>query len=114
MGLFNKIKNMFKKDSVDEKKEDHLVELCINLSAVDCEVKDALAKIVVESDRFSFFVEKFKEEGFELIFAEVEEVPSSFINVKGEEDLKNIEKLIESLENDEDVSEFWTNYKKEC
>ena len=26
MGLFNKIKNMFKKDSVDEKKEDTIVE----------------------------------------------------------------------------------------
>lgn len=118
LGSSGCVSYLFKKQGiiclkVDEQKEDYIVELCINLSAVDCEVKDSLAKVVVESDRFYFFVERFKKEGFELIFAEIEEVPSSFINVKGEEELKNMEKLIKSLENDEDVSEFWTNYKKE-
>ncbi len=97
---------------VDEKKQDYVFDFCINLSVIDCEISDGLAKIVVDGEKFSFFVEKFKEEGFEFVLAEVEEIPSNFVYVKEEEDLKNIEKLIESLENDEDVSEFWTNYKK--
>ena len=114
LGVNGSVSYLFSKKGViylkiEEKKQEELFEFCLNLNVLDFEYEDEVAKITVESEKFSFFVEKLKEKDYEFLNAAVEEVPSNFVEIKNEENVKKMEKLLECFEEDEDINEVWTN-----
>ena len=87
------------------------MEKCIGMDALDFEFEEGVAKVTTESDKFSDFVERLKEEGYEFLSAAVEEVPGNYVEIKSEDNREKMEKLIKSFEDDEDIQEIFTNYK---
>ena len=96
---------------IDEKQEEILMEKCLEMEALDFEHSEGIFKIVMESERFPIFVETFKEKGFKILSAAIEAVPSNYVEVEDEDVRKNLEKMVESFENDEDIQEIFTNCK---
>lgn len=96
---------------IDKDREEETMEKCIGMDALDFEFDDGIAKVTTASDKFSDFVEKLKEEGYEFLSAAVEEVPGSYVEIKSEDNREKMEKLIKSFEDDEDIQEIFTNYK---
>ena len=92
-----------------EKKEDDVFEFCTQNLALDCEFEDDMAQILVSADNFYNFLEKLKEQGYEVIKAEIEEVPSTYVKMEGEENRIKMEKLIDAFREDDDVLDVWTN-----
>ena len=92
-----------------EKKEDDVFEFCTQNLALDCEFEDDMAQILVSDDNFYNFLEKLKEKGYEVIKAEIEEVPSTYVKMEGEENRIKMEKLIDAFREDDDVLDVWTN-----
>ena len=97
---------------VEKNRQDSLMEFCVEHSVIDCDIKENLAKVIVESEKFSFFVEKLKEKNYEFITADIEEISSSYVKIEDENNKEKMNKLIECLESDEDVNEFFTNYEE--
>lgn len=96
---------------IDKDREEETMEKCIGMDALDFEFDDGIAKVTTASDKFSDFVEKLKEEGYEFLSAAVEEVPGNYVEIKSEDNKEKMEKLIKSFEDDEDIQEIFTNYK---
>ena len=96
---------------IDKNKEEETMEKCIGMDALDYEFEERVEKVTTESDKFSDFVERLKEEGYEFLSAAVEEVPGNYVEIKSEDNREKMEKLIKSFEDDEDIQEIFTNYK---
>ena len=54
-------------------------------------------------------MEKLKEKGYEVIKEKIEEVPSTYVKMEGEENRIKMEKLIDAFREDDDVLDVWTN-----
>ena len=48
--------------------------------------------------------------GYAFASAEIEMVPQNYITLTGEGDVKNMEKLIDMLEDNDDVQNVWHNW----
>ena len=55
----------------------------------------------------SLFLNK---KGYGFVNAEVEMVPQNYITLSGEGDVKNMQKLIDMLEDNDDVQNVWHNW----
>lgn len=58
-------------------------------------------------------LEALEAKGYSFVNAAVEMVPQTYIKLESEEDIKNMEKLIELLEENDDVQNVWHNWEQE-
>nr|WP_300002265.1 YebC/PmpR family DNA-binding transcriptional regulator [Tissierella sp.] len=94
-------------DSVDE---DELTMLAIELGAEDFEVSEEGYEIVIAQEEFDTVKEGLAGEGYEFVMAEVTYVPQTTVELN-EIDAKNMEKLIDMLEDSDDVQEVHHNWE---
>ena len=53
------------------------------------------------------------ETGYTLVNADIEMVPQNYITLSSEGDVKNMEKLIDMLEDSDDVQNVWHNWEND-
>ncbi|MGM9636873.1 MAG: YebC/PmpR family DNA-binding transcriptional regulator [Eubacteriales bacterium] len=90
--------------------EDAVMEAALEAGAAD---------FIAEGDIFEIYTDpsdleavKTALEGkYTLTSAEVTKVPSSYITLENEDDIKNMENLIEALEDDDDVQDVYHNWE---
>jgi len=54
-----------------------------------------------------------EEKGYTFVQAAVEMVPQNYVKLENEDDIKNMEKLIDLLEDNDDVQNVWHNWDQE-
>ena len=96
-----------KNESIDE---DELMMAAIEAGAEDIEAETDVFKIETDPSSFSEVKEALAEAGYEFLVAEVSMVPQNSVPISEEESDK-IEKLIEALEELDDVQQVYTNYE---
>ena len=65
---------------------------------------------VLQTRKHSHF-KALEGKGYAFVSAQVEMVPQNYIALSGEGDLKNMAKLIEMLEDNDDVQNVWHNWE---
>lgn len=93
-------------DKIDE---EELMMQALDFGADDVEV-DELYEIITEPENFLTVLNKLKEVGYE-VKGEVAFIPQNYVKVEGEDNLKNIDKLIDALEDNDDVQEIFHNWE---
>ena len=66
--------------------------------------------ITTDPDAFNDVVKSLEGKGYAFASAEIEMVPQNYITLTGEGDVKNMEKLIDMLEDNDDVQNVWHNW----
>ena len=66
--------------------------------------------ITTDPDAFNDVVKALEGKGYAFASAEIEMVPQNYITLTGEGDVKNMEKLIDMLEDNDDVQNVWHNW----
>lgn len=97
-------------EKTDEISEEELMEIALEAGAEDFITSDDDFEIITEPEDFIEVEKKLKEAGYELLASDIEYLPS----IESEPDDKNIEdltKMIEMLEEDDDVQKVYTNCK---
>ena len=51
-----------------------------------------------------------EDKGYEFLSAKVEMVPQTWVTLTDEKDINNMERLIDNLEDSDDVQNVWTNW----
>lgn len=51
--------------------------------------------------------------GYTFVSAQIEMVPQNYIKLTSEQDIKNMTRLIELLEEDDDVQNVWHNWEQD-
>ena len=83
--------------------EDTVMMDALDSGAADFEADGTALEITCEPDAFNDVVKALEEKGYTFVSAEVEMVPQNYIQLSGEGDGKNREKLIDLLEDNDEV-----------
>jgi len=92
--------------------EDDLMMLALDAGADDFSAEDECYEILTAPENFSAVREKLESEKVELAEAEIKYVPQNYVHV--EEDVAaKLTRLIDALEDNDDVQNVWTNWDEE-
>ena len=102
---------------IDNEDKD-LDEETVMMDALDCGAADFEAdgdvfEITTEPDDFNTVTAALEGKGYVFAEAAIEMVPQNYIKLTGEEDVKNMTKLIDLLEENDDVQNVWHNWEQE-
>lgn len=107
--LFDR-KGVITVEMAEGRDDDTVMMAALDAGADDFEVEDDVYEITTKPEDFMTVMRGLKEAGYEDAKGEVMYIPQTYIKVEGEEDLKNLDKLIDSLEDNDDVQEIWHNW----
>ena len=91
--------------------EDKLMELALESGAEDFASEEEMFEIYTEPDDLYAVKDALEAEGYELLSAEKTKVPSNYVTLDNEDDVKFMELLIEKLEDDDDVMNVYHNWE---
>ncbi len=100
---------VIEKEDIDE---DKLMEDAMDTGAIDFTSDDEVFEIFTDTDEVSKVAEQLAAKGYKFLSAQPEMIPSNYIALSDEEDIKNIDKLLEALEDNGDVQNVWHNYEE--
>jgi YebC/PmpR family DNA-binding regulatory protein len=90
--------------------EDTVMMDALESGAADFEADGPALEITCDPDAFNDVVKALEEKGYSFVNADIEMVPQNYIALSSEGDVKNMEKLIDMLEDSDDVQNVWHNW----
>lgn len=93
--------------------EDALMLLALDAGASDFAAEDGIFEITTEPEAFAAVRDALETAGISFLSAQVEKVPQTWVKLTGEEDIKKMRRLLESLEENDDVQDVWHNWEEE-
>ena len=91
--------------------EDQLMEDALEAGASDFASEDGVFEISTETDDLEAVRAALADKGYAIMSADTDKVPSSYVSLTGEDDVKNMTRLIEALEDNDDVIEVYHNWE---
>lgn len=96
-------------EKTDEIDEDELMETALEAGMDDMVTYDDCFEVLTAPEDFGAVSEALREAGYEFVEADVEYLPSMESTPTEEHDIKNLKKMIELLEDDDDVQKVYHN-----
>ena len=93
--------------------EDTVMEAALEAGASDFEAEEECFTIYTEPDDFNDVVAALNGQGYSFVSAQVEMVPQNYSKLENEEDIKNMQKLLHMLDDDDDVQNVWHNWEQD-
>ncbi|MGI6577057.1 MAG: YebC/PmpR family DNA-binding transcriptional regulator [Eubacteriales bacterium] len=92
--------------------EDQVMMDALDAGASDFEAEDESFIIFTEPGEFSVVREALEKNDYSFVSAQVEMVPQNYVTLSDEDSIKNMNKLIEMLEDNDDVQQIWHNWEE--
>ncbi len=92
--------------------EDKLMEDSLEAGAEDFIADDEVFEIYTVPADLMAIKEELESKGYVIASAEKDKIPSTYVNLTDEEDIKKMNLLIEHLEEDDDISEIYHNWEE--
>ena len=93
--------------------EDAVMMDALDAGAEDMSSEGDCFEITTTPDAFGSVLEAMEAKGYSFVNAAVEMVPQNYVKLESEEDVKNMEKLIDLLEENDDVQNVWHNWDQD-
>ncbi|MDD3346443.1 YebC/PmpR family DNA-binding transcriptional regulator [Oscillibacter sp.] len=93
--------------------EDTVMMDALESGAADFEADGDALEITTDPDAFNDVVKALEGKGYSFVNAEIEMVPQNDITLSDEGDVKNMEKLIDMLEDNDDVQNVFHNWNND-
>ena len=93
--------------------EDTVMMDALEAGAADFEADGMVMEVRCEPDDFNTVVKALEDKGYTFESAEIEMVPQNYVTMTGEDDVKSMNKLIDMLEDNEDVQNVWHNWQQD-
>ncbi len=91
--------------------EDKLMEDALEAGAADFSADDGIFEITTEPDDLDSVREALEAKGYKIASADLDKIPSSYIALTDEDDIKHMTQLLENLEDNDDVIEVYHNWE---
>ena len=91
--------------------EDKLMETALEAGAEDFAAEGEVFEIYTEPDDLFAVKEALEAAGYSILSAEQDKVPSNYVTLENEDDIKFMSLLIEHLEDDDDVMNVYHNWE---
>ncbi|MCL2342911.1 MAG: YebC/PmpR family DNA-binding transcriptional regulator, partial [Firmicutes bacterium] len=100
-------------DNEDDRLDKDSVMLdAIEAGASDMEAGEGLFEVTTAPDDFQAVANALEKAGYTFLSAQVEMVPGATIRLDSEDDLKNMRKMLEMFEDNDDVQNVWHNWEE--
>ena len=109
--MFNKKGVIVIEKETSPMEEDELMMLAIEAGAEDFQASEEVYEITTDPSDFSAVREKLEEAGLTFLEAEVQMVPTTTVSLD-EKGVEKMERLIERLEELDDVSNIYHNWEE--
>lgn len=101
---------VLKADDIDE---ETIMMDALDAGAEDFEVSDEFYEITTDPTDFSNVLSAMEDKNYAFASAEVEKIPQNYIKLTDEHDVLMMEKLIEHLEDNDDVQNIFHNWEED-
>lgn len=91
--------------------EDKVMEDCLEVGAIDFDIEEEAVEIFTDPNEVGKVREALEERGYRFASAEPEYVPSTYVRLD-EENKAKMEKLLDMLEDNDDVQNVWHNWEE--
>ena len=98
-------------DEDGEIEEDKLMETALEAGAEDFVADEGIFEIFTEPDDLFAIKEAIEAAGYAILSAEQDKIPSNYVTLDNEDDIKFMSLLIEHLEDDDDVMNVYHNWE---
>ena len=92
--------------------EDKLMETALEAGAEDFLTEDDCYEIYTETSDVYVIKDALEAAGYAVLSAEEDKVPSNYITLDGEDDIKHMQLLLDALEDNDDVSDVYHNWEE--
>jgi len=99
---------ILKDDAVDE---DALMEASLEAGAADFVADEEVYEIYTETSDLTAVRDALEAAGYTIESAEEDKIPSNYVTLESEDDIKNMNLLLEHLEDNDDVSNIYHNWE---
>ena len=99
-------------DEYGEIDEDKLMETALEAGAEDFLTEDDCYEIYTETSDVYAIKDALEAAGYTVLSAEEDKVPSNYITLEGEDDIKHMQLLLDALEDNDDVSDVYHNWEE--
>ena len=99
---------ILKDDGVDE---DALMEASLEAGAADFVADEEVYEIYTETSDLNDVRDALEAAGYTIESAEEDKIPSNYVTLESEDDIKNMNLLLEHLEDSDDVSNIYHNWE---
>ena len=94
----------------EELDEDTVMMDALEAGADDMQADDEVFQVYTDPDAFAAVTEALEAKGYTFLEAGVQMVPQNYVTLTDEGDIKNMEKLIDLLEENDDVQNVYHNW----
>ena len=98
-------------DAASVKDEDQLMEDALEAGASDFSAEDGAFEVTTEVADLPAVRDALVAKGYTILSADEDKIPSSYIELTDEKDIENMNKLLEHLEDDDDVQNVYHNWE---
>ena len=92
---------------------DELMMMALDAGAEDFNEEEDSYEIITSPEDFSAVREAFEKEKIEMASADVTMIPQNYVTLSSEDDKKNFQRIMDLLDDDDDVQAVYTNYDEE-
>ncbi len=89
---------------------DDLMMTVLDAGAEDFSEEEDSYEIITESDALEGVRKAVEDAGIEMVSAEVTMIPQNYVALSAEEDVKNLQRTLDLLDDDDDVQAVYTNW----
>ena len=97
----------------EELDEDTVMMDALDCGADDMQAEEEIFTIYTAPDAFGDVLAKMEEKGYVFLEASVQMVPQNYVKLTDEGDIKNMEKLVDLLEENDDVQNVYHNWEQD-
>ena len=99
-------------DNEDEELDEDTVMMdTLEAGAEDFQNDDKVFEVYTEPESFGKVNDALVAAGYKLLSAQIEMVPQNYIKLSDPDDIKNMEKMIDMFEDNDDVQNVWHNWE---
>jgi YebC/PmpR family DNA-binding regulatory protein len=92
--------------------EDSVMLDVLEAGADDLKADEQAFEVYTDPDAFPAVSAALEKKKYKFLSAQLEMVPSNYISVTGEDDVKNLQKMLEMFEDNDDVQNVWHNWEE--
>ena len=92
---------------------DEIMMLALDAGAEDFSEEDDSYEILTAPDDFSAVREALEKAGLPIAEAQVAMIPQTYVELTDEQALKDLQRTLDLLDDDADVTDYWTNWDEQ-
>ena len=89
---------------------DDLMMIALDAGAEDFSEEEDSFEVLTDPDEFSAVREALEKEGIPMMEAEVAMIPQTYVELTDDQDIKNLQRTLDLLDDDDDVQYVWHNW----